>query len=231
MKKVFVVLSLALFAILSSCSDDDVNGAEIMDNGLSRDINNLVPEEILEKMKSLGLPIYTGDNPPNIEYSFYCDPLILTNSNLEDDEIGQEFAPLSIKFYDQDDKNLTLKCYYEQAGSIAEGFGGFIVGDGDKFSIFLDLKSKDQNDVTISVVEVISGQITDSGIKDFYLSIFMIDDSGDPYDNLIPIGGGRVIYDSDGFSEIIPEIGLNGIIRKLDENTRDFLNNSDKLSK
>lgn len=50
---------------------------------------NLVPEYIIEEMKSLGMPIYTGDSPPkNLENIYLATPLILKGSNISSDVIG-----------------------------------------------------------------------------------------------------------------------------------------------
>ncbi|NJK83194.1 MAG: hypothetical protein HC912_04625, partial [Saprospiraceae bacterium] len=40
---------------------------EFPSNGLSRDINSLVSQELLDEMISLGMPIHTGNTPPMFE--------------------------------------------------------------------------------------------------------------------------------------------------------------------
>lgn len=190
---------------LISCKDDKDS---IVDNkGLTKDIRELVPDSILKKMEEIGVPLHTGDNPPNIQFSFVGDPLLLKATNLASDyELGHQFAPMYFKFHGQDDKNLRIKCYYKQGNSTAQGVGGFIVGNKNKFSVFLEVLTVDSKGHSNLTTQVYSGEMTSEGIKDFHIALFMIDDYGDPNDEYIPIVGGRLIYDSDGLSEIIPDI-------------------------
>ena len=60
-------------------------GEELRYNGLTEDINDFLPEEILDEIKDLGLTIHTGTSPPNIEGVFSVIPLVLKNSNRPDD--------------------------------------------------------------------------------------------------------------------------------------------------
>ena len=48
-----------------------------------------------------------------------------------------------------------------------------------------------------------SGTMTDKGIKDLHRVIIMLDDGGDPLNDLMENGKGRLIRDSDGLSERI----------------------------
>lgn len=204
-KRFLLLFAFTMMLVLVSCSDDDTSILD--DNGLTKDINQLIPDSILTKMKEVGLPIYTGDNPPQVEFSFECAPYILKNSNMEWDEIGKEYATLYFKFFDQDNKNLKIKSYYEQASTINSGLGGYIVGEGNFFTIFLEVVSTSTDDNHTNIMtRVFSGEMTSNGIKNLHAALFMVDDNGDPEDKYMPIGGGRLFYDEDGFSEIIDDI-------------------------
>lgn len=210
LKKLFFASAIFAAVIMASCSSDSDSIVDA--NGLTKDIKNLVPDSIMAKMKEIGMPIYTGDNPPDIQFSFLMSPLTLKGTNIVYDSIGKVYANEYIKFYNQDTKKLTIQCYYKQSTSVASGIGGFIVGNDNKFTVFLDCKSTDEDGHVNITTEVYSGEITDTGIKNMYLAFFMVDDHGDPNNEYIEIGQGRLFYDSDGFSEKIADIQTVGII-------------------
>ncbi len=218
LKKLFFVSAIFAVIILTSCTQENnvvVNcpccDSALEENGLTKEINKLVPDSILTKMKEIGMPIYTGDNPPNIEFSFRISPLKLVDSNVPDDSLGHEFADMLIKFYNQNNDKLTIQCFYKQASQIGLGIGGYVVGNNNKFTVFLDCESTDTLGYTIITTEVFSGEATYSGIKNLYTALFMVDNKGN--DSIyIKNGQGRVGYDSDGLSEKIADIQTQGKI-------------------
>jgi hypothetical protein len=210
MKKInfITILMVCLTLSLSSCSEDDPTDITVDENGLTRDITDLVPQAILDEMETLGMPINGGVNPPDIEGIFTQAPVVLLASNIENDNIGTTYASKEIAFSNQNNDNLTVNYdgveYDSDTGNIyntREGFGGFLVGDGCNFTIFIEVISTDNNDHTNQLVEVYSGCISEEGITDLHNALFMIDDNGDPSNVYIENGQGRVFYDSDGLSE------------------------------
>lgn len=196
----FLMAALAI-TFLFSCKKDQEPQSKVDANGLTKDINDLVPDSILTIMQSLGLPIHGGETPPDIENTFFVTPFILKNSNIPDDFPGMSFADMSITFSEQDNDALRVKVDYINGPESGNGIGSFIVGQENKFSVFTQI------DVMISgypakAVYVYSGEIGDCGIENFYVSNFMIDNFGNPGFVFIQNGEGRVIYDQDGFSEI-----------------------------
>jgi len=194
-----VSLILSSILMLSSCEKDD-NTPEVNEDGLTRDVTDLVPQEILDEMEDLGLPIYGGIDPPNIEGRFVASPFILLASNRQSDIPGDQFQDYYVTFKEQDDRELTIMMDYENGSEMGNGLGSFIVGDGNRFSVFVEVISEN-NGETASVVNVISGEISETGIKDFYFANFMLDNKGNPSNYWIEEGEGRVAFDSDGFSE------------------------------
>jgi hypothetical protein len=57
--------------------------------------------------------------------------------------------------------------------------------------------------------------MTPSGISNLLFAFVMIDDNGDPNDELIEIGHGRLFYDSDDISERV-----NSYIRSASDDIR-----------
>jgi len=196
-----VVALLAGFS-LTSCNKGD-DKPKVDKQGLTKEIRDLVPKEIFQNIEDLGMPIYGGNTPPNITGTFLCSPAILAASNFNDAyKPGHKFVDQKIIYSDQNNSKLTIKVQNIE-GTLTEGngIGGFIVGKEEKFTVFVGLDDVDYHGHESKTVRIYSGILTDGGIKDLYIALVMVDDGGDPDNNLIENGQGRLIYDSDGFSE------------------------------
>jgi len=73
------------------------------------------------------------------------------------------------------------------------------IGEDNSFSVFVEVNA-DYSGSKAKIVMIISGKLTDNGIKDLYFANFMIDNYGNESGYWIDNGQGRVIYDKDGFS-------------------------------
>lgn len=195
-----ILFSFALF--VTSCDSDD-DGAQLDENGLTKDITNLVPQEILTIMIENGLPIYGGANPPNIEGEYLVSPLILLNSNVPGESPGVEFPDLELFFRGQNNRDLKVMVNTNVGDEMGVGLGSFIVGDDCEFSVFVEIFVTRNSDNDAKAVQVFSGCLSEDGIKDLITAVFVIDDNGDPYNEFIENGEGRVLYDEDRLSERI----------------------------
>lgn len=200
----FLLILFSLMTFLVSCENEEMP-SKIDENGLTKQITDLVPEYILEEMKALGMPINGGGNPPFLEETYYASPLILIDSNRPGDSPGYKFADYSVTFSDQDNENLTIKVDYVNGPESGKGIGSFIVGEGRKFSVFVEVHSEYTGGATAKLAHVISGTLADNGIEDLHFANFMIDNHGNPQGVWIENGEGRVSYDRDGFSEKLDE--------------------------
>lgn len=171
-------------------------------DGLTDEIRELIPESIMVAIKDMGLSINVGENPPSIENSFKCSPLILMNSNFSDSyEIGFRFADLYFKFSNQDNENLEIDIDTKAGSSVSTGRGGFIVGEESRFTVFATTNLTDTDSGhTYITLNVFSGKMTPTGIEGFEYAVVMLDDKGDPDDDMISNGQGRIFRDGDGFS-------------------------------
>lgn len=173
-------------------------------DGLSNNIHNLLSDENIKAIKNLGFPIYGGDNPPNFENIYLVSPIILKSSTVYGDDEGDSFADMKIQYYNQSNKNLTVNVEYIQGNGIEEGIGegSFISGTNNELTVFTKLEIYG-DDSEATAVMAFSGRLAEDGINNFHFAILMIDDYGDPNDVWIEENTGRLLYDEDGFSEII----------------------------
>jgi len=189
MKKIFAFIAISL--IFSSCYDDH---SEVIPG------QDFIPDEILAEIRENGQPIFEGLNPPDVTGRYFSDPVTLVASNFDDpDDPGNTYAPLTSNFTDFNDEELTLKVDVEQGSAGGSGYGSFISGSGNDFTIYVRIE-RERDGVQTLQTWVYSGTLQDNGIVNLYLSIFMINDGGDPNGNLLDIGQGRLFKDGDGFS-------------------------------
>ncbi|RLD74075.1 MAG: hypothetical protein DRJ07_20025 [Bacteroidetes bacterium] len=217
-RTVFFLVVLFVGCTVIGCTEDEeemnVNQVTVEANGLTKSINDLVPEYIIEEMKSLGMPIYTGDSPPkDLENIYLASPFILKGSNISTDVLGFKFIDYYLKLENQNNNLLTIKVDYKNGNENGKGIGSFIVGKFSSFSIFSEIKVV-KDGKTAKAVYIYSGTIAEDGIENLHVALFMIDNNG--YSPpLINNGGGRVIYDSSGLSETVNSFKTNKIKDEL----------------
>lgn len=201
-KNLFYVLFIVIVAsvAMTGC-DKDKEKSLIEENGLSRNINDFISEDVLDILDSLEMPIYTGENPPNLEGKYLVSPYVLFSSNLEDDEIGSTYSDLTLSLKEQKNEELTVILNVAQSNSEGTTLGGYIVGDGDRFSAFAKIVMHSGDQDSCLMTRIFSGVITKEGIKDYYSCLVMLDDFGDPNDVYIENGATRIFNDEDGIAE------------------------------
>jgi hypothetical protein len=179
-------------------------------NGLTEDINELVPPDILEKLRDeLGIPIYGGNTPPNIEGTYLASPMRKVRTNYNESIFANYGYDIEHTFYNQDAGNLTVHVnrlffnlfgFVDNSNAREEGVGAFIVGHDNVFSIFIQTDYVKDNGYKCLDANVISGELVDGGIRNLQEASIVVDDYGDPGNIFLEIGQGRVMGDKDGFS-------------------------------
>ena len=176
-----VVAAIFLSAALMGCNNEITDEKE----WLSKDVLERIPDEILNTAKELGLKINGGKTPPNIEGSYYAQPVILINTTSEDGKqvIGQLFNNGTFIFSEQNNAKLTVLTYIEEMGVGSDtGVGSFITGNGKKFSVFVVM----DNMYSETVYFLISGEIENDGIRNLQFLLLHEDLQG----NLFKDGDG-----------------------------------------
>ena len=175
----------------------------IVRSGLSEDINNLIPDNILEAMGDIGIEINGGKNPPNIEGTYFVDTLLLVKTTAGD--ITEQWNKY-VTFSGQDNTTLTINADYTMQTDngfgpmSSKGPGSYIVGEGNKFTVVVD-GTREQGGFNAKTVEIFSGEISDAGIINYHWAVMMVDNSGNPLGVWIQNSTGYTKKDGDGLSE------------------------------
>jgi hypothetical protein len=198
-----LVLMLCSF-VFAGCEIDEDGRIKVDERGLTRVIRDLFSDDIFLQVDLLGMPIYGGNTPPDITGKFLSSPSILLASNYKDSYApGYKFKDMTITYYEQNNRNLTVKVQQIQGNDVGNGMRGHIVGKGKNFTVFVVLDVLDEHGCLHKTGYIHSGTMSDEGIRNLHRVIIMIDNGGNPHKNLIGNGKGRLIYDSDGLSERI----------------------------
>ncbi len=201
-KSIFVSILLlpAVLCLFYSCSPAS------SDNGLSADIKNIVDDATLKTITDLGMPINKGSNPTSLVNFYKASPLTLKATNvLNDYALGHVFSDYKFHFYAQDNAKLTIKFDYVAGAESGTGLGAFISGEGNNFSVFVQVHSS-SGGKPAEVIHIISGTITSTGISNFYFANFMLNNYGDTSGTWMANGHGRIFYDGDGVTPVVANL-------------------------
>ncbi|SEI49711.1 hypothetical protein SAMN05216327_10237 [Dyadobacter sp. SG02] len=167
-------------------------------------IQKVVPQKIIDDLKSRGMIINEGTKPPTLDDAYFMSPYELLSPFGPDDdfEVGDEASDYYYKFYGQNEKNEVLYDYMSaQGGDHGEAQGAFIAGDGKKFTIFSEETSVSSG-IPNKSVTIISGELTSKGIRNFQYAFVIKEKDGDDDDEvLVAVNKGRVWIDGDYISE------------------------------
>ncbi|MBC3756975.1 hypothetical protein H7U19_01070 [Hyunsoonleella sp. SJ7] len=199
--KTKLFLALLTFALIFSCKSDDDGGGGF--DGSLRSIEDFYSPEILDALEDLGFLINTGNTPPNLEGAYLFSPLKLLSSTVSGDTPGKTFANYMASFKNQNNSELTIDYNGNHIGAsqVDEGNGAFISGSNNEFSMFLKTTTQISNSVPAESTIAISGKMTENGIEDAQMVLMMLDNKGNPDGVYIPDNTGRLLYDSNNFSE------------------------------
>lgn len=198
MKKINLSLIAIIFCMISSCKKDDPNV------GLSQKIQKIVPQVILEEINSKGMKINEGSVPPLIEGIYFVSPYELLSPYSVNDgyKKGAIISGYAYKFSNQSsDKQTIVIDYKNYASDKASGIGSFVSGNNKSFTIFAEVKGVASSIDYVNII-IISGEITDKGIKNFQQSLYIKEKGEAPGEGtLIPLNTGRIWFDNDFTSE------------------------------
>ncbi|MFV9550472.1 hypothetical protein [Algibacter sp. PT7-4] len=199
-----IFFTCLLFTLAFSCSTDDSSDDSDPEkfDGSTKALEDFFSPELVTSLKNLGFVINEGANPPNIEGTYFSSPFILQGTTVPGESIGKSFADYTSTFSNQDNNELTIDFNGSGGSQVDVGYGSFVAGNDNNFSVYL--KNTTQiGTYTAETAFAISGIITETGIKNYQFALMMLDDKGDIESVYIENNTGRLIHDSDYFSEKI----------------------------
>ena len=199
-----ILAFMLIFFVFAGCDFDEFPLIKVDERGLTKAIRDLIPNDIFLEIDFLRMPIYGGNTPPNITGKFLSAPSVLLASNYNDTYApGHRFLDMTITYYEQNFRNLTVQVQQIQGNTVGSGMRGHVVGKGNNFTVFVVVDVLDEHGCHHKTAYIHSGTMTAEGIRNLHRVVIMIDNGGNPHNNLIDNGKGRLIYDSDGLSERI----------------------------
>ena len=187
-------------------------------------ITQEIPTEYLSKMSAY-MPIFSGSTPPNIEGTFKMSVQVMVyNSDVKDSyQAGETFADGISEYTNQNQTANTVQYRYEERNSeevlnTSAVEEAKLLGQGNTFTTFTVIKSDRSDGAWTKMATIMSGTMTNSGIKDFYRGILMLD-KYDPNDNIMNVGDFRIFKDQDGLSEPTTWMARQRSARQMDVNT------------
>ena len=203
----FFTVLCALFVMVSCSKSDDNSGGNSGNNNGNNGGNNgqslnipmeakaIIPEETLQQIKTQGMPIYEGTNPPNIEGIYLLDNLRFHYSSDPGEKgftKGNKAVNYKYRFYEQN--GVKLKSDYRAlkfgVNDIATGSGAIISGSGNNFTVFLNHAAHTEG-VKNNDIILISGEITSEGIKDLVLTL-TVTEKEDANNQIMKVGVYRI---------------------------------------
>ncbi|GAB5565910.1 MAG: hypothetical protein Wins2KO_29730 [Winogradskyella sp.] len=198
-KNIFLILCIT--SLFTSCSKDDENNTDDFDGSIDS-IENFYTPELLAALEDLGFTFNVGDNPPMINGTYLADAVTLQSSNIAQDNIGNTYSDITLIFSNQNNQTLSLDFLGYENNSVIESIETYVSGTDDDFNVFLKVEST-RNEHTTLLAYAISGTMTTDGIINYQLVLIMLDDNGDPENNLIENNQGRLFVESDALCEFI----------------------------
>ncbi|ETZ21923.1 hypothetical protein [Pedobacter sp. V48] len=196
-----LILAIISISYLASCKKgkDGPSNEEILKNK----IEDVIPQQYLDTLKTLNFPVNEGTTPPNMEGAFYVSPLILRVSNILGDKPGNAFLSSKVKFFDQHNDDFGISLIGEHVLTLRDtSIVTAISGSGNNFTIYGKVKST-YGSYSAIFATIISGIKEGNNIKNYTIGIINIDNSKGGTGIFVPEGKARVAYDSDLITESI----------------------------
>lgn len=217
------ILILGLLFLSYSCEKDkEKDKAEelLPDDEFPAIINEVIDVGSMDSISSMGMKLYPGSTPPNIENSYLMSPNVCFNSNIMGVFPGKKFVDFYIKFSNYNSHEHTILVDYINADVSRSNLKSYISGSGDNFAVFTPIKNYFGSDFleyyqkpkdieiidSVLVIQIISGSLGDNYIEDFTYAFFILNTFGNINDIWKDEKSGHINFDRDRVSEVIPDL-------------------------
>ena len=198
----FSGIALVAALINTSCTED-MSGSDLDRDGLTPEVRQFVPAEVIDGLKEIGHPIYGGVNPPLLNGDYLLAPMLLSGTNLPLDttSFGTPIRNQTMTFFEQTaDMEIGLR-YLPVNESLNTATRSLIVGEDCRFTVFSEFDYVAIAGETWSIMMVTSGCLDVAGIQDIAVSYLLSKDPDEVYAAWRVPGQGRMFTDGDGLAE------------------------------
>ena len=165
-------------------------------------ITHEIPVEYLSKMSAY-MPIYSGSTPPIIEGTWMMSPTTVVHDGQGNWKAGKVINDVTFHFSSQNTSQNTIEYSKKESQDYANASNVAVLGKDNHFTAFLISEGK-TGDISTKEAALVSGTVTDNGIKDMYYAFILLDKSADPDRKVVDVGVFRCFKDGDGLSEPTP---------------------------
>jgi hypothetical protein len=199
--KSLLAFVLALVVALAACKKNDTTPTPLGAN-LPAGIKTYVTQETLDSLKSLGVVINEGTNPPTLDGIFDYKPAKCIRDNSNANKLGLFFNAQRFKFsnFNPVSKEMIVLTKDVVFNEVLTSTEAYISGSDNKFSVFINSTGL-QYGIQSKVVFVISGEISGTNLINVTNTYFLTEKGPDPTGKLINPKTGRVFQDNDFISE------------------------------
>jgi hypothetical protein len=201
---VAIAICLAVVSVaFTGCFKNDTSSSDPND-GPPGSVKDILSNDLLAKVKDLGIEINDGNTPPNIEGTYLLSPYVYLKSNFDDKNYsykpGDILPNLLLTFSNQDNDKHTIKVsYINQVGVLRiTNPVAFVTGSGNKFTVFAEENLFPNSSDPYKSVFVYSGEIAPAGINNYHEVEIT---TREIPNNSLKKGSARLYYDSDGISQ------------------------------
>ena len=192
-------LLLSSVLVLDSCKKNSADP-------LTQNIQRLVPRNVLDTLKLMGMNIIETGKPVQITGIYEINPMALFASSRSNDLIGQVYVTTRVRFTEQNDTDQSIKMDYKGGGETGSGIGGFVAGAGNKFTAFFETSSSYSSSTYKSSV-VFTGEWGSNGIQNMQYALY-VKEKNDAAGVIVKVGTTRAFKDSDGLSNTMTTFRL-----------------------
>jgi hypothetical protein len=160
----------------------------------------------MDTLKKYGTVFNTGSTPPVVSGTFFLDPGVFLYDNSGLNLAGLTGDSYVYKFSSQDNSKLTVDVAFRNVSNLesnetgADTAASYVSGSGQLFTIYARLTGSTSG-VSFTALQVISGQLTSSGIANMQVTTDITSKNGDAGNILIyPLGTVNIVYDGDKLS-------------------------------
>lgn len=197
----------ALMIFLSSCKKEKEKTVEEI---VDEKIENVIPQKYIDTIVNLGMVVYEGKNPPNVNGIYLMNDLTLKNANTGETP-GKTFLEEKIKLSNQNNSTFNIDAITNSNGTIGTSEKTIVTGEGNNFTIWGNFQSKFENDEAV-FAKIISGTISEEGIVNLKYCIINVNYIKNVDNKFLTEGKGRFIEDANFLSPRIEsfELKYNG---------------------